>query len=34
LGIAAARWARKAVRDRIRREYAIDIPVRTVGESF
>jgi transposase len=32
LGIAAALWTRKAVRDLIRREFAIDMPVRTVGE--
>jgi transposase len=32
LGIPAALWTRKAVRDLIRREYAIDLPVRTVGE--
>jgi transposase len=32
LGIAAAVWSRKAVRDLIRHEYAIDMPVRTVGE--
>jgi len=31
LGIRAAAWTRKAVRDLIRREYAIDMPVRTVG---
>src|SRR5262245_17296836 len=32
LGIAAALWARKAVRDLIRNECGIDLPVRTVGE--
>jgi transposase len=32
LGIAAATWSRKAVRDLIRREFAIAMPVRTVGE--
>jgi transposase len=32
LGIAAALWTRKAVRDLIRGEYGIDMPVRTVGE--
>lgn len=32
LGIAAAVWSRKAVRDLIRKEYGIDMPVRTVGE--
>jgi transposase len=32
LGIAAAVWSRKAVRDLIRNEYGIDMPVRTVGE--
>jgi transposase len=32
LGIAAAVWSRKAVRDLIRQEFAIDMPVRTVGE--
>jgi transposase len=32
LGIAAALWTRKAVRDLIRKEYGIDMPVRTVGE--
>jgi transposase len=32
LGIAAAVWSRKAVRDLIRHEYGIDLPVRTVGE--
>jgi transposase len=31
LSIRAATWTRKAVRDLIRREYAIDIPVPTVG---
>jgi transposase len=31
-GIAAALWTCKAVRDVIRREFAIDMPVRTVGE--
>ncbi len=31
LGIAAALWSRKAVRDLIRDEYGIDMPVRTVG---
>jgi transposase len=34
LGIAAAVWTRKAVRDLIGKEYAIDMPVRTVGESL
>jgi transposase len=32
LGIPAALWTRKAVRDLIRKEYGIDMPVRTVGE--
>jgi transposase len=32
LGIAAALWTRKAVRDLIRQEYGIEMPVRTVGE--
>jgi transposase len=32
LGIAAATWSRKAVRDLIRHAYGIDLPVRTVGE--
>jgi transposase len=32
LGIAAALWSRKAVRDLIRHETGIDMPVRTVGE--
>jgi len=32
LGIAAATWSRKAVRDLIRKEFGIDLPVRTVGE--
>lgn len=32
LNIAAALWTRKAVRDLIRKEFAIDVPVRTVGE--
>jgi transposase len=32
LGIAAAVWSRKAVRDLIRREFGIAMPVRTVGE--
>jgi transposase len=32
LGVAAAVWSRKAVRDLIRHEYAIEMPVRTVGE--
>ena len=32
LGIPAALWTRKAVRDLIRNEYGIDMPVRTVGE--
>jgi transposase len=31
LGIPAAVWTRKAVRDLIRKQYAIDMPVRTVG---
>src|SRR5215469_14410728 len=31
LGIAAAVWSRKAVRDLIRNEFGIDMPVRTVG---
>jgi transposase len=30
-GIAAALWTRKAVRDPIRQEFGIDMPVRTVG---
>ena len=32
LGIAAAVWSRKAVRDLIHHECGIDMPVRTVGE--
>jgi transposase len=32
LGIAAPLWSRAAVRDLIRKEYDIDMPVRTVGE--
>src|SRR4051812_4551807 len=32
LGIPAALWSRKAVRDLIRQECGIDLPVRTVGE--
>jgi transposase len=32
LGIAAAVWSRKAVRDLIRQEFGIDMPVRTVVE--
>jgi transposase len=32
LGIPAALWTRKAVRDLIRKRYGIDMPVRTVGE--
>lgn len=32
LGVAAPLWTRKAVRDLIRKEYGIDMPVRTVGE--
>ena len=32
LGIPAALWSRKAVRDLIRKEYGIEMPVRTVGE--
>jgi transposase len=32
LGIAAPLWNRRAVRDLIHKEYAIDMPVRTVGE--
>jgi transposase len=32
LGIAAATWSRKAVRDLIRRQCGIAMPVRTVGE--
>jgi transposase len=32
LGIAAPLWTRAAVRDLIRKEYDIDVPVRTVGE--
>jgi transposase len=32
LGIAAPLWSRRAVRDLIRREYAIAMPLRTVGE--
>src|SRR5262249_47099916 len=31
LGIAAAVWSRTAVRDQIRQEFGIDMPVRTVG---
>jgi hypothetical protein len=32
LGVAAALWTRKAVRDLIRKEFGIDMPIRTVGE--
>jgi transposase len=32
LGIAAPLWSRRAVRDLIKKEYGIDMPVRTVGE--
>jgi transposase len=32
LGIASPLWTRRAVRDLIRREYGITMPVRTVGE--
>jgi DDE superfamily endonuclease/Winged helix-turn helix len=32
LGIAAALWSRKAVRDLVRNECGIDMPARTVGE--
>jgi transposase len=32
LDISAALWTRKAVRDLIRQEYGIEMPVRTVGE--
>jgi transposase len=32
LGIPAALWTRQAVRDLIHKEYAIEMPVRTVGE--
>jgi transposase len=32
LGIAAPLWSRRAVRDLIRKEYGIEMPVRTVGE--
>lgn len=32
LGIPAALWSRKAVRELIRKEYGIEMPVRTVGE--
>lgn len=32
LGIAAALWSRRAVRDLIHKEYGITMPVRTVGE--
>src|SRR3954452_25218036 len=32
LGIPAALWTRKDVRDLIRKRYGIDMPVRTVGE--
>lgn len=31
VGIAAALWTRRAVRDLIRREYGLDMPLRTVG---
>lgn len=31
-GVAAPLWTRKAVRDLIRKEFAIDMPARTVGE--
>jgi transposase len=34
LGIPAALWTRKAVRDLIRKECGIEMPVRTVGESL
>ena len=32
LGIPSPLWSRRAVRDLIRKEYGIDMPVRTVGE--
>ena len=32
MGIAAPLWTRRAVADLIRKEYGIDMPVRTVGE--
>jgi transposase len=32
LGIAAPLWSRRAVRDLIKKEYGIEMPVRTVGE--
>lgn len=32
LGVASPLWNRRAVRDLIRKEYGIDMPVRTVGE--
>jgi transposase len=32
LGIAAPLWSRRAVRDLIRKEYQLSLPVRTVGE--
>jgi transposase len=32
LGIASPLWSRRAVRDLIRKEYGLDLPVRTVGE--
>jgi transposase len=32
VGIPAPLWSRRAVRDLIRKEYGIDMPVRTVGE--
>lgn len=32
LGIASPLWSRRAVRDLIRQEYGLDMPVRTVGE--
>jgi transposase len=32
LGIAAALWSRRAVRDLIHKEYGLTMPVRTVGE--
>lgn len=34
VGINAPLWSRRAVRDLIRREYGITMPVRTVGEYF
>jgi len=32
VGISSPLWTRRAVRDPVRKEYGIDMPVRTVGE--